>query len=373
MVKRRVVIVGAGTGGTIVANQVARGDPDAEVTVVSSDAYHFYQPGLLYVPFGWVRPEALSRPQRSLLHPRVHFIHGTARSVDPARRTVHLEGEVLSADTLVLATGARLAPEEVPGLEGAHHFYTPDAALRLREALEEFRGGHIVVGVAGVPYKCPPAPLEFTLLLEWVLRRTGRRKGTRITYISPLPRAFPIESVADVVEPLMERRGIELVTFFNVERVDPGRRVVTSLEGEELSYDLLVLIPPHRGTVPVTVDGIADRGGWIRTDRETLEVKGYEGVFALGDATDLPVSKSGSAAHYQALVVSRRILSASNGVIPKYTGKVMCFLETGENRATLLRFDYNHPPKPARPNPVAFLLKRAFNRVYWHLVPTGRI
>ncbi|MDR5695284.1 MAG: FAD/NAD(P)-binding oxidoreductase [Armatimonadota bacterium] len=371
--KRRVVIVGGGTGGTVVANLLARGDPDLEVTMVSSDAFHFYQPGLLYVPFGWVRPEALLRPQRSLLHPRVQFIQGTVRSVDPGRKSVDLGERALSADTLVLATGARLAPEDVPGLEGAHHFYTPEAALRLGKALEEFRGGHIVVGVAGVPYKCPPAPLEFTLLLEWVLRQTGRRKATRITYISPLPRAFPIESVADVVEPIMEHRGIELVPFFNVEQVDPGRRVVTSLEGEEIGYDLLVLIPPHRGTVPVTVDGIADRGGWIRTDRETLEVKGYEGVFAVGDATDLPVSKSGSAAHYQAQTVARRILSSSNGAIPRYTGKVMCFLETGENRATLLRFDYNHPPRPAAPNLVAFTLKRLFNRVYWYLVPTGRV
>lgn len=371
--KRRVIIVGGGTGGTVAANLLGRRDPDLEVVLISGDAYHFYQPGLLYVPFGWVRPEGLLRSQRSLLHPRVQFIHRTVRSVDPARRTVDLGDEVLRADTLVLATGARLAPEEVPGLEAAHHFYTPEAALRLGKALEEFRGGHIVIGVAGVPYKCPPAPLEFTLLLEWVLRRTGRRKATRITYVSPLPRAFPIESVADVVEPIMERRGIELLTFFNVEQVDPGRRVVTSLEGEEISYDLLVLIPPHRGTAPVTVDGIADRGGWIHTDRETLEVKGYEGVFALGDATDLPVSKSGSAAHYQAHVVAGRILSSSNEGTPKYTGKVMCFLETGENRATLLRFDYHHPPRPAAPNPLAFLMKRLFNRAYWHLVPTARV
>ncbi len=369
---RRVLVVGAGTGGSIIANLLAR-RPGVEVTVASRDATHLYQPGLLYVPFGWVSPDRLVRPQRPLLHPRVRFLHGAVHEVDPVRRVARLADGEIGVDVLVLATGARLAPEEVPGLDDAHHFYSPDAAVRLREALARFEGGHIVVGVAGVPYKCPPAPLEFALLLEWELRRTGRRRRTRITYVSPLPRAFPIESVADVVEPILSARGIELVTFFNVEQVDPARKVVASLEGEEIPYDLLVLIPPHRGAAPVSVDGIADRGGWIRTDRETLQVAGYEDVYAIGDATDLPVSKSGSAAHYQARAVAARIAGANPGRDVRYTGKVMCFLETGERRATLLRFDYQHPPRPAAPNPVAFALKRLFNRVYWALVPTGRV
>ncbi|MDR7611798.1 MAG: FAD/NAD(P)-binding oxidoreductase [Armatimonadota bacterium] len=369
---RRVLVVGGGTGGSIVANLLAR-RPDMEVTLVSREATHLYQPGLLYVPFGWVSPEQLVRPQRPLLHPRIRFLHDEVREIDPARRVARLSAGELAADAVVLATGARLAPEEVPGMEDAHHFYSPEAAVRLRETLARLEGGHIVVGVAGVPYKCPPAPLEFALLLEWELRRTDRRSRTRITYVSPLPRAFPIESVADVVEPIMARRGIELVTFFNVERVDPARKTVSSLEGEEIPYDVLVLIPPHRGTAPVALDGIADRGGWIRTDRETLQVAGYDHVYAIGDATDLPVSKSGSAAHYQARTVAERIAAGNPGRDIRYTGKVMCFLETGERRATLLRFDYQHPPRPAPPNPVAFALKRLFNRVYWALVPPGRV
>ncbi len=370
---RRVVVVGGGTGGSIVANLVARRGSEAEVTVVSRDAGHLYQPGLLYVPFGWMQPEDLVRPQRSLLDRRIRFVHDTVQAIDPARRALRLSGGEMTADAIVLATGARLAPEEVPGLGEAHHFYTPEAALRLRQALAEFRGGHIIVGVAGVPYKCPPAPLEFAFLLEWELRRRGLRGATKLTYVSPLPRAFPIESVADVVEPVMARRGIELAPFFNVEEIDPVRRIVRSLEGEEVSYDLLILVPPHRGTAPVVADGIADRGDWIHTDRETLQVKGYDGIYAIGDATDLPVSKSGSAAHYEARVVAERIAANPNGAAPRYTGKVMCFLETGESRATLLRFDYNHPPRPAVPNYGAFAMKRLFNYAYWALVPTGRV
>jgi sulfide:quinone oxidoreductase len=370
---RRVVVVGGGAGGSIVANLVARHGPETEVTVVSRDARHLYQPGLLYVPFGWMQPEDLVRPQRSLLDRRIRFVHDTVQAIDPAHRVLRLSGSEMTADAIVVATGARLVPEEVPGLAEAHHFYTLEAALRLREALAEFRGGHIVVGVAGVPYKCPPAPLEFALLLEWELRRRGLRGTTKLTYVSPLPRAFPIESVADVVEPVMARLGIELAPFFNVEEVDPARHIVRSLEGEEVSYDLLILIPPHRGTAPVVADGIADRGDWIHTDRETLQVKGHEGIYAIGDATDLPVSKSGSAAHYEARVVAERIVADPNDAAPRYTGKVMCFLETGESRATLLRFDYNHPPRPAVPNYGAFAMKRLFNYAYWALVPTGRV
>jgi len=368
----RVVVVGGGTGGTIVANLVAR-RVEAEVTMVSRDAGHLYQPGLLYVPFGWVEPEQLVRTQRSLLDPRVRFIHDTVLAIDPANRTLRLGDGELTSDTLVLATGARLVPDEVPGLAEAHHFYTPTAALRLRQALDEFQGGHIVVGVAGVPYKCPPAPLEFALLLEWELRRRGLREKAKLTYVSPMPRAFPIESVAEVIEPVMTRRGIELATFFNVEEVDPSRRVVRSLEGDELDYDLLVLIPPHRGTAPVVADGIADRGDWIHTDRETLQVTGYDGIYAIGDTTDIPVSKSGSAAHFEAHVVADRIAANPNGAAPTYTGKVMCFLESGEHQATVLQFDYNHPPRPAAPNFAAFAMKRLFNRAYWYLVPPGRV
>ncbi|HEV8352738.1 MAG TPA: FAD/NAD(P)-binding oxidoreductase [bacterium] len=375
MASPQVVVVGGGTGGTIVANLIARKHPGSNVTMISRDAGHLYQPGLLYVPFGWVGPEQLVRPQQSLLDRRVRFIQDTATAIDPARRMVRTGGGEMSADALVLATGARLVPDEVPGLSAAHHFYTPTAALRLRQALAEFRGGHIVVGVAGVPYKCPPAPLEFVLLLEWALRRRGLREKTKLTYVSPLPRAFPIESVADVIEPVMERRGIGLATFFNVEEVDPAKRVVRSLEGEELSYDLLMLIPPHRGTAPVVADGVADRGDWIHTDRETLQVGGYEGIYALGDATDIPVSKSGSAAHFEAHVLAERIAGGplSNGSDPRYTGKVMCFLESGDHQATVLSFDYNHPPHPAAPNFTAFAMKRLFNRAYWHLVPPGRV
>ena len=269
-----------------------------------------------------------------------------------------------------------LVPEQVPGLvEGAHHFYSLEGALRLREALLSFRGGRILVGIAGIPYKCPPAPIEFVLMLDQYLRRRGIRDRSEITFLSPLNRAFTIESASKLVQPLMEARGINLSTFFNVEAVDAPAHSVTSLEGEKAEYDLAVLVPPHRGQQLVENSGLGDPGGWLPTDRATLQVEGREGIFALGDATNLPISKSGSTAHFEAPVVASRVASLVRGSAPKerYGGRVMCFLETGGRRATALRFDYEHPPVPPRPSLWWHAAKWMFNRLYWVTVPQGRI
>jgi sulfide:quinone oxidoreductase len=173
----------------------------------------------------------------------------------------------------------------------------------------------------------------------------------------------------------MDRRGIGLTTFFNVEAVDPSAHVVESLEGEKQEYDLLVLVPPHEGAAVVQASNMGDRSGWLPTDRATLNVGEYDNVFALGDATDLPISKSGSTAHFEAPVIASRIASLVKGTAPKtnYGGRVMCFLETGDGKATSLRFDYEHPPIPPKPNRAWHVAKWLFNRLYWETVPQGRL
>src|SRR6266545_3982379 len=235
--------------------------------------------------------------------------------------------------------------------------------------------GWVLVGVAGIPYKCPPAPVEFTLMLDQYLRQRGVRGKSQVTLLSPLNRAFTIESASKLVQPIMQRRGIGLETFFNVETVDPSAATVSSLEGDKADYDLLVLVPPHRGQQVVEASGLGDAGGWVPTDRATLGHRDHERVFALGDATDLPISKSGSTAHFEAPVVASRIASLLRGTAPKanYGGRVMCFLETGDGRATALRFDYQHPPVPPAPSRFWHAAKWAFNRLYWDTVPQGRI
>jgi sulfide:quinone oxidoreductase len=377
MTPSEIVILGGGVGGTLVANLLARklGRKQANITVIDRSERHIYQPGWLYVPFGGPPPERLERAERSLLTRRVRLAIGDIARIDrDARQIVMADGLRFPYDILVIATGARLAPEVVPGYaEGAHHFYSAAAALHLHAALRDFAGGRIVVGVADIPYKCPPAPLEFTFLLDDHLRQRGLREQSEIVYLSPINRVFTIESVAQFVTPLLEERDIRYELFFNTESIDPHTRTITSLEGTTLDYNLLVLTPPHRGAEVVMAAGLGDAQGWIPTDRETLQSKADPQIYVIGDASDLPVSKSGSAAHFEAKVVAQRIASALLGQHDdtRYDGAVMCFLETGRGQATQLVFDYTHPPAPPRPNQFYHYEKAIFNHAYWYLVPRG--
>jgi sulfide:quinone oxidoreductase len=374
----RVVVLGGGVGGTLTANLLDKElAGEVQVTLVDATGMHDYQPGYLYVALGEASGHWLSRDERTLLRSGVELAVERAVRIHPDAQTVQLDrGGSLAWDYLVVATGARLVHDAIPGLvEGAHGFYSLRDAERLREALRVFPGGRIRVGIAGIPYKCPPAPVEFTFMVEEYLRHRGIRDRSEVNLLSPLNRAFTIESASKLIQPIMEERGIELTTFFNVEAVDPSAGTVESLEGEKVEYDLLVLVPPHKGQQVVIDSGLGDPGGWLPTDKHTLQVSGYERIFAIGDATDLPISKSGSTAHFEAPVIASRIASLVRGSAPKtnYGGRVMCFLETGNGRATALRFDYEHPPTPPQPNRAWHMAKWLFNRLYWETVPQGRI
>lgn len=383
----QVAIVGGGVGGTLIANRLRRllhGDArhEIDITVYDAEGTHTYQPGWLYVPFARQDPRKLVRPERLLLHEGITLLSGDAgrvqRIVPGEKQLLTADGQAHTYDYLVLATGSRNAPEDVPGFaEGADHFYSEAASLRLAENLAHFSGGRIITGVASVPYRCPPAPLEFTFMLEAALRDWGVREQTEVHYVFPINRPFPIESVSDFVAPLLEQRGVQVHTFFNVESIDPERKVVSSLEGEELPYDLLVLAPPHRGQQVIVDSGLGDRDGWVATDRNTLRVKGFEdaNLFAVGDATDLPVSKSGSAAHYEGHIVAETIAAElqRRPIQHRYHGRVACFLETGHGQATFLWFDYEHPPKPPKPRRLWHLEKVALNTFYWQLIPPARV
>ena len=384
---KRILILGGGVGGTLTANllikklrrQVKTGE--VTITVVDQTGQHTYQPGFMYIAVGGERADRLQRPERGLLDPRVSLVIGEVDKVDEEWRTVHLtDGQVVAYDYLVLATGSRIVPESIAHFDTeAHHFYTAEAALELRHALDAFTGGRIVIGIAGMPYKCPPAPLEVAFLIEAELRQRGLRAASELHFCSPIGRAFTIESVSEMATPILEHKGIELHTFFNVEAIDAERHVVQSLEGEELPYELLILVPPHKGQQFLMDSGMAPApGGWLPTDRATLQVGGRPNVFALGDATDLPLSKAGSTAHFEAPVVTERIVAAIEGreVDRKhgdYLGKVMCFFEIGDGKGTLLQFDYEHPPRPPKPNQLWHLGKIVFNKTYWHTVPKGRV
>lgn len=383
----RILILGGGVGGTLTANLLARklrkriDGGEVEVAVVDATGAHVYQPGFMYIAMGGERAEKLEKRERALLDDRVRLFIGTVDQIDESAKTVHIAGgPALPYDHLVLATGARILPESIEHFTTeAHHFYTAEAALKLRHALDAFQGGKIVIGIASMPYKCPPAPLEVSFLIEAELRERGLRARSEIHFASPIGRAFTIESVSEMATPILEEKGIELHTFFNVEAIDPERKVVLSLEGEELPYDLLILVPPHKGQQFLMDSGLAPApGGWLPTDRFSLRVGGRPNVYALGDATDLPLSKAGSTAHFEAPVVVEAITAAVEGRAPSgkhatYEGTVMCFFEVGDGKGTILQFDYDHPPKPPKPNQLWHLGKIVFNKTYFHTVPKGRV
>lgn len=384
MAIKRIVILGGGTGGALVANLLARKlrAREAEIVVVNDSPLHRYQPGLLYVPFGDEEPGRLARPLRGLLDGRIDLRIDRVVRLDTEARQVALEGgKDLDYDYLVVATGSVLFPEGVPGfVQAADHFYSEAAALALRDKLGDFRKGTILVGVGGLPYKCPVAPLEFTFLLDDFLRRRGVREQTTVRYTFPINAVFTIPTVASLAERMMREKGIEIETFFNLEAIDPVRRVASSLEGAEFPFDIAVFVPPHQGAAFLRGHPIADAQGWVDVDRTTLRARRAEGVWALGDTTNLPISKAGSTAHFEGQTVAAGIVAAVRGTEPEpdsrhaeYDGHVMCFLESGDRKATLLDFDYNRPPQPAEPSTLVHYGKLLFNKAYWHLVPTGRI
>ena len=360
------------------ANLVAKEVGDrARVTLVDATGKHVYQPGFLYVAVGRQNVAALTRPEAGLLRTEVNLVVDTATFIDPkARKVVLKSGRTLLYDELLLATGSRTVMAEVPGDGAAHDFYTLEGAEHLWRALQGFTGGTIVVGVAGIPYKCPPAPVEFVFLLDDYLRARGIRDKSEIKLLSPLNRAFTIEATSKLVQPILAERGIELTGFFNVESVDPVASTVTSIEGETVAFDLLILVPPHRGQKVIEDSYLGDERGWVPVDKNTLRHVNHADIWAIGDATNIPISKSGSVAHYEASVAANEIAAAVKGEATPahlYDGKVMCFLETGQGQATTIRFDYDHPPVSPTPSRLWHWAKVLFNKTYWHTVPQGRL
>ncbi|MFB6161703.1 MAG: NAD(P)/FAD-dependent oxidoreductase [Haloferacaceae archaeon] len=372
----RIVVVGGGTGGTVLANRLTddlRDEIDAgdvELTLVNDTPEQTYKPMFLYVAFGKKALDEARRPIADLVDTgRVDLRVDRVTGVDTEAKRLSLAGDAggLAYDHLVLATGANLAPEEVPGLsEGGHHFYGPEGAERLRDALAAFTGGHLVLSVVGVPHMCPAAPVEFVLMADAWFRERGLRDDVEITYTYPIQRAHGIQSIADWATDLFAEHDIRLETFFNAEEVDPDERTLHTMEGETLEFDLLVAIPPHAGSELVTEAGLGEEG-WVSVDRHTLEATEAADVYAVGDVADVPTSKAGSVAHYEAGTVADRIASRVRGQTPTatYDGKTVCFIESGMDEATFVEFGYGDEPVVREPSKLLHWSKLAYNESYW--------
>jgi sulfide:quinone oxidoreductase len=361
----RIVVLGGGTGGTVLANKLAsKLDGNAEVTLVDETGIHVYKPVWLYVAFGKADPSEATRPLGDLLDPEVQLRTGRATAIDTARKRLTIDGHgSLDYDYLVVATGARLVPDRIPGLsEYAHDFYSADGAERLRDALAAFDGGRVVLSVAGMPHMCPAAPVEFTLMVEEWLR--DREVEAEVVCTVPTDRSHKLPPVADWADERFDARDIETHTEFTVERVDEA--TLYAADGRNVDYELLVTIPPHAGVDLVTNAGLGD-DGWVETDPRTLEATRADDVYAIGDTTDIERPMAGSVAHYQAGVVADRIAARVRGHTPTetYDGKVLCFLEAGMDEATFVSFDYDSMPDLREESRLVHWAKGAYNEAYW--------
>ena len=394
---KNLVILGSGTAGTMVANHAVKSLPRGwKTTVVDPEVHHLYQPGLLFLPFG-ARDEArMLRKRKSTLKPAVSWVRDSVREVEAANKQVVLtEGEPLDYDLLVIASGSQLRPEETPGMLGdewrksIHEFYTLQGAQALRHTLEGFDGGRLVVNVVEMPIKCPVAPLEFLFLADDFFKRRGIRDRVELVYSTPLDGAFTKPACSDVLSYLLAEKGITVETEFNAAEVDADGHVLRSYDEREIPYDLLVSVPTHMGAPFIEASGLGDELAFVPTHPHTLLADGHDDIFVLGDASNVPTSKAGSVAHFQAEVVTENLKRtiAGKDLEEGFDGHANCFIETGAGKGLLIDFNYYVEPLPGHyPLPAVgpFTLlgesrrnhwgKLAFRWIYWNaLLPARRI
>ncbi|HKX73792.1 MAG TPA: FAD/NAD(P)-binding oxidoreductase [Acidimicrobiia bacterium] len=391
---QRLLILGAGTAGVMLANKLA-GRLDAnhwEIMVVDPSTVHVYQPGLLFVPFGRYQEEDLVRPNRPLLPDTVTLIKAEVDLIDPALHQVVMRGGfTVEYDQLVIATGTHARPDMTPGMSDSklgktvHEFYTLPGALALRDALEDWGGGRLVVHIAEFPIKCPVAPLEFTFLADAYFRQRGMRDRVEISYVTPLSGAFTKPVAARQLGNLLEEKEIALEADFYVERVDDGALV--SFDERVIPFDLLVTVPVNMGADFVSRSGLGDELNHVRVDPHTFQALGHENIFAIGDAAALPTSKAGSVAHFAVEVFVENFIDhiAGRPMRHLFDGHANCFVESGGGKALLIDFNYDTEPLPGSyPIPglgplrllketrLNHLGKLAFKPIYWHMLLPGR-
>ena len=392
----KIVVLGGGTGGTLMANRLRKlyKPGEVEIDVVDKDDRHVYQPGLLFVPFGLASIDEIVRPRARQLRAGIAFHETGIDHVDIATDTVHLgNGKALSYDVLIVATGTHLQPEETEGMTGpgwmenVFTFYTPEGAAALADALNDFDGGRLVVNFVDLPIKCPVAPLEFAFLADWYFHDCKIRDKVELTFVTPLDGAFTKPVASERLGSLLVEKGIELVTEFNTGEVDGAGGRLVSYDEREVLFDLLVTIPLHGGADYVNRSpGLGDDLGFVPTDPATLQSKAKPNVFALGDATNVPTSKAGSVTHFEGEVLTENIrrFLAGEELDASYDGHANCFIETGFDKALLIDFNYETEPLPGRfpssfgPMPLLqesrlnHMGKLMFQWMYWHLLLPGR-
>ncbi len=394
--KRRLLVLGAGTAGTMIVNKLRRKLDAAEwdITIVDRDDAHPYQPGYLFLPFGTYTDDQINRSRRSLLPQGVDFVIGEVERVDGAANTVTMtDGQDLTYDYLVIASGTSPRPDQTPGMLGAEwrrsifDFYTFDGAQALAKALPAFDHGRLVVHITDMPIKCPVAPLEFTFLAEAWLREKGLRDRVELVFVTPLPGAFTKPVASEHLGSMLEERKIHVESDFLVEHIDVQRKALVSYDEREVPFDLLVTVPLNMGADFVERSGLGDELNYVPVDKHTLQAKAFANIFAVGDSSDIPTSKAGSVAHFSVEIFVDNFLQliAGKPMTGSFDGHSNCFIESGDGKGMLIDFNYDTEPLTGTyPLPVAgpmallketrrnHLGKLAFRWIYWNVLLPGR-
>ncbi len=392
---KNLLILGAGTSGTMMANKLRKklAKNNWSITIVDEEKTHYYQPGFLFIPFGIYEMKNIIKPIDKFIHRGVTRIQEKITLIDKDNNTVSLaNGEKISYDILIIATGCKTNPNEIEGLTGKFwekdifDFYSPTGTVKLAEKLKTWEGGRLVVHIAEMPIKCPVAPLEFAFLSDSFFRNKKMRDKVKITYVTPLSGAFTKEKCTTKLGYLLKEKGIEIIPDFAIESIDENKKVMYDYSGDELSFDLLVTVPTNMGNPVIEKSGIGDELNFVPTHKHTLQSTVKENIFVIGDATNLPTSKAGSVAHFEAEILTENILRYINNEPLKedFDGHANCFIETGNNKALLIDFNYDVEPVEGTfpiPNigPLSLLKesrmnhygKLAFKWVYWNMLLPG--
>ncbi len=393
---KRIVILGAGTGGTMMAQHLNK-EVDKKtwsISIVDERKDHYYQPGFLFLPFDQYKPEDIVKPIKDFIPKGVDFINVGIEKILPEEHQVVLaNGNTLIYDILIIATGSEIAPEETEGMKGSEWeksvftFYTFEGAKALRDKLKNWEGGKLVVHITEMPIKCPVAPLEFAFLADSFFKDKGMRDKVDITYVTPLSGAFTKPKATATLEYLLKEKNITIESDFAIESVDNELKTIHDYGGKTVPFDILVTVPTNKGSEMIEISGMGDELNFIPTDKATLQSKKYPDVFVIGDATNVPTSKAGSVVHFEAEILTENILSYINGqkMEEEFDGHANCFIETGGGKALLIDFNYDHEPVTgtfpiAGVGPLRLLKESRFNHwgklafkwVYWNMLLKAR-
>ena len=393
---KKLLILGAGTGGTMMANKM-RNELSREewsITIVDQEKNHYYQPGFLFIPFGYYKKADVIKPKQNFLPIGVTSIYQKIDKIDHELNKVTLaNGEVLGYDILIIATGVRTNPEETPGLKGElwhkniFDFYTIEGAEALSGFFKTWEGGRLVVNIADNPIKCPVAPLEFSFYADAFFTERGIRDKVSISYVTPLTGAFTKPRSSKLLGSLLESKNIEMITDFFLGEVDNGARVIRDFGGREVPFDCLVTVPLHNGDPVISKSGLGDEFGFAKADKYTLQSTIKENIFVLGDAGNFPTSKAGSVVHFQSEILTENLLCyiENRPFTAKFDGHSNCYIETGHGKGALIDFNYETEPLPGyfpfpgigpfsllKESRVNHYGKLIFRWIYWHILLKGR-